>query len=209
MFYLLVFIKIYFLLAFIPAFIAYFISNRTKMFAPGINFLIVYLIGFVVLMNFPFFDFINYLKFKQHSFQYLAQWSQSKSTIAIPDIGDTAISLATNFPIALKNMLLRPYIWEVHSLLWLIASIENILILIMIVLFLIGFKWDKSKAEISLFCLFFSLSILILTGLTTPVIGGLVRYKAPILPFFLMFFFYNFDFIVIKNRLRFYSKSIR
>lgn len=205
--YLLIFIKLYFLLALFPALLSYFLSIRIKKVSPVIIYLTTYIVGFVVLMNLPFFNFLHYLQFKQHSFQYLAQWSQSNSKIYIPDIGNSAFSLLLNFPIALKNILLRPYLWEGDSLLWHIAAFENVLFIALILFFLIGFKWNKNQAVISLFCLFFSLSILMLTGLTTPVIGGLVRYKAPLMPFFFMFFVYHFDFLLFKNRVRFLQKG--
>lgn len=201
MFYLLVFIKMYFLLALFPALLSYFLSIRYKKVSPVIIYLTTYIVGFVVLLNLPFFDFLKYLQFKQHSFQYLAQWSQSNSKISIPDIGNSTFYLLLNFPIALKNILMRPYLWEGDSLLWHLAAIENVFFIILILFFVIGHKWNKNHAVISLFCLFFSLSILILTGLTTPVIGGLVRYKAPLIPFFFMFFVYNFNFKIFKERL--------
>jgi hypothetical protein len=198
--YLLVFIKLYFLLALVPSLIAYFLAIKFKTIAPVLVFSTTYIVGFVGLMNLPFFDFLHYLQFKQHSFQYLAQWSQSNSKFTIPDIGNNTLSLILNMPVALKNMLFRPYLWEASSFLWVLAAIENILLAVLICIFMVGFKWNHSKAQISLFCLFFALSILVLTGLTTPVIGGLVRYKAPLLPFLLMFFYYNFDFHLFNSR---------
>ena len=42
--------------------------------------------------------------------------------------------------------------------------------------------------------------LFILIGLTTPVIGAIVRYKIPALPFFLMFVFLTFDMEKIKTK---------
>ena len=48
-------------------------------------------------------------------------------------------------------------------------------------------------------CLFYAVSIFVLIGLTTPVIGGLLRYKAPLLPFLLIFFILHFDLNKFKS----------
>ncbi len=203
-----VFIKVYFLLALLPALIAYLLSIKFKSLSSALIYLMVYISSFIVLLNLRFFKFIQYLQFKQVGFQNVAQQSSSQSIITVPEIGNSSFSLLKNMPVALQNIMLRPYLWEANSLLWGIAAVENIIILLVIIVFTIGFKWSRSSAAISLFCLFFSLSIFILIGLTTPVIGALVRYKAPLLPFFIMFFYYNFDFVLFKKRLPFVRYSV-
>lgn len=205
---LLVFIKVYFLLALLPALIAYLLSIKFKSFSSILIYLMVYLSSFVVLINLPFFKFIQYLQFKQIGFQNVSQRSLSQSIITVPEIGNSSFSLLKNIPMALQNILLRPYLWEANKPLWFIAAIENAIFLVIIIVFSIGFKWSKNTAAISLLCLFYSVSIFILVGLTTPVIGGLVRYKAPLLPFFIMFFYYNFDSNLFKNRIPFGGNSI-
>jgi hypothetical protein len=43
-----------------------------------------------------------------------------------------------------------------------------------------------SNRNLFLFCFFFIITFYALIGLTTPVMGAIVRYKAPLLPFFIM-----------------------
>ncbi|MEO8146705.1 MAG: hypothetical protein ABI723_03655 [Bacteroidia bacterium] len=199
----LAFIKIYFLLAILPALLSFLISQSIKTISPVLIFPSLYSIGFIGLFSLNSFDFMHYLQLKQHSFQYLAEWSQSTSTIAIPDINGSVLNLISNIPIALWNILMRPYLWEMKSALWLPAIAENILVLVLLIVGVIGFRWNKERAAISLFCLFFAVSLLVLIGLTTPVIGALVRYKAPLLPFLLMFFVFHFDLEKLKTRVKF------
>ncbi len=91
----------------------------------------------------------------------------------------------TILPIAYSIIKARPYIWESSDLLIILAALENILIFLA---FAIGFrylKWDRmaKNKNLLLFCLCFVLSVFILIGLTSPVLGAIVRYKAAALPF--------------------------
>lgn len=201
----LIYIKVYFLLALLPALIAYLISKNAAKIKPVFIYIVTYLFAFTGLFTISGSDFLHYLQFKQHSFQYLAEWSHSNSLISIPEIGNSFTSLIINAPISLWNILSRPYLFEIKSTFWVPAAIENILIFVILLTGLLFFKWNKEKAAISLFCLYFSVSLLILIGLTTPVIGGLVRYKAPLLPFFIMFFLFHFNFE--KFKLKFKTKN--
>lgn len=108
------------------------------------------------------------------------------------DIGDydgTITGIFKLFFPALNAGLYRPYIWESRSIVILFAGLEN--------LFLIGFTFYvlyKTKIKgafqitarnpIILFCLIFSILFAFMIGLTTSNFGALVRFKIPLLPFF-------------------------
>lgn len=195
----LIYIKVYFLFALIPALLAYFICYKVKNIYPIYFFLSVYTITFGIVFIVKEQTTIQYLQFKLHSFQYLAEWAKSNSIISIPDIGNSVWSLIKNTPVALWNIFSRPYIWEIKSVIWLPAAVENIVLNASILISIFFLKWNKEKAAISLLCIFFSITLLILIGLTTPIIGGLVRYKSILLPFLLMFFIFHFDYFRFKK----------
>jgi len=103
----------------------------------------------------------------------------------------------------LWNILTRPYLWEAKSSLWLFPSVENMLIVLLMIAGLSGFRFNRERASISYACLFYAVSIFIIIGLTTPVIGSLLRYKAPLIPFLLMVFIFHFDWERLKARVKF------
>ena len=66
----------------------------------------------------------------------------------------------------------------------LLALLENILLLSLLMLALFHLKIkDQIQMNLFLFCISFSMLLLLLIGLSTPVLGALVRYKIPALPF--------------------------
>lgn len=92
------------------------------------------------------------------------------------------------FP-AMNAGLFRPYIWEGGSIVILLAGLENLFLLLYTVYVLVKtkFKWTFkiiSKHPLILFCLIFSLLFAFMIGLTTSNFGALVRFKIPLIPFY-------------------------
>jgi hypothetical protein len=124
----------------------------------------------------------------------MAEQYNAGSKIQIPILENSMKSFILNTPQALINSFLRPFIWEAHNPLAILAAIENVLVIAYITLLIFFFKKVQLNNWI-LFSFSFSTSLLILIGLTTPVLGAIVRYKIPALPFviFAIFSFFNFE----------------
>ena len=120
---------------------------------------------------------------KGERFEVLLDYGRTGSAISIPRLDGSVLSTLKALPMAMVNALLRPFPQDVTSPLMLIAIGENILLLLLLVLALA--RMDKALLAQPLFwlCVSFAIAILILTGLVTPVIGAIVRYKVPALPF--------------------------
>ncbi|MFT6244630.1 MAG: hypothetical protein ACJA0U_001426 [Salibacteraceae bacterium] len=106
---------------------------------------------------------------------------QSQGYIEIEQIDDSFSQLLMNIPGAIRNCLFRPYFTDPGSWLKYAAIFEVWLILLFIVYAI--FKRRNISAEVkltivSLLLFIFSLSSII--GLTTPVLGAIVRYRLPI-----------------------------
>lgn len=108
------------------------------------------------------------------------------------DIGDFDGSvnrmLELFFP-ALNAGLFRPYLWESRSLVLFVAGLENLFLMIFTIYVLyktkvIGSFRIISKTPLLFFCILFSILFAFMIGLTTSNFGALVRFKIPILPFF-------------------------
>lgn len=91
-------------------------------------------------------------------------------------------SFLTEMPKAFFNVLFRPFIWEAKNPMFLLPALENLLFIVLAVA-LIFFRGKISDPAVFGFCLSFSVLLLLVIGLTTPVLGALVRYRIAAQPF--------------------------
>lgn len=96
-------------------------------------------------------------------------------------INNSGIQLIKNIPSAIVNKIVRPYPWDSGSWLKHLAFIENSVLLFFLILGMIYQKEIKNKKirNVILVLTLFALSILLVVGWTTPVLGAIVRYKVP------------------------------
>lgn len=115
---------------------------------------------------------------------YTLWWNiiPSGSRIGQKPLQPTISSFLKNVPGALVNTLFRPHLLEARTPFMLMAAGEN-LILLSLLLFCIFFFKRPSSPPLFWLSIFFVLTLFILIGLVTPVLGALVRYKMPALPF--------------------------
>jgi hypothetical protein len=85
-------------------------------------------------------------------------------------------------PISIYSAFFRPMIWEANnSILIILSAFENVILLILVVYSLVK-KWKlKELSEFFYPILIYCLSLAFIIGYTTPVTGGLVRYKTAFL----------------------------
>ena len=111
---------------------------------------------------------------------------------AVYTLGDFDYSPAgmlRKLPLAINVTLFRPYLWEVNNPVMLLSALESLaLFLFTLYVFYkrgVGatFKAIGSNPFL-LFCFVFSLSFAFAVGIATYNFGSLVRYKIPLLPFY-------------------------
>ena len=125
---------------------------------------------------------------QEHSVKEAAYY-KAGSRIEIPALTNEPLSILKTAPVGIWNTLARPYVWEGKNVMMLASAAENVLIIIFIGLCLILSDFKNFKQlNLFLFLLNFSLAYFALIGICTPVLGNLVRYKAPLLPLFLFAF---------------------
>lgn len=117
------------------------------------------------------------------SFDVLLDYGKTGSGIEIPKLDGTFLSTIRAAPMALMNALFRPFPKDVSSAFMLLAVAENLLLFILMLL--VFFRLDRQFVSHPMvwLCISFAMVILLLTGLVTPVVGAIVRYKVPALPF--------------------------
>lgn len=111
------------------------------------------------------------------------------SGYALGELDGTFNSMIRLAPQAINVSLFRPYLWEVKNPLMLISALESFLLLIFsgyVVYSVVGkFRLAFSNPDV-IFGLAFALSFAFAVGVSTFNFGTLVRYKIPLLPFYLM-----------------------
>lgn len=127
---------------------------------------------------------------KQQEFYNVAQTEQARSMVEIPKLTPDWGCLITTAPGAFFRTLLLPLPWQAHNALMWLSVFENVFILGLLVTMLRSMQVAtlRTISAFSMACLLFGIAVFVLAGWVTPIIGALVRYKVPGLPFLLFFF---------------------
>lgn len=108
----------------------------------------------------------------------------ASSTIELQKMEPTFMGTLKRIPFAIANVFFQPTLFSIKNILQLFSWIENMWLLLLIVFAVLFFdKTIFDKKEILLFCMLFALFQFALIGLTSPVVGAMVRYKIIALPF--------------------------
>ncbi len=187
-------IKAYLLVMLLPALVAMAWSSRNLHARSWLKYSLVY-IGFfagislasVVLERA---DAFQVLHSKRYNFEALAAAAPEDSRSyydAVDFEPEPASVLKASLP-AFIATLTRPTVTDAKGIKGWLVVIEGVLILLFVVYGLIRFNKLSLNLNSNLFwfCIFFVVSNYVLIGLTTPVLGAIVRYKAPILPFLIL-----------------------
>jgi hypothetical protein len=138
------------------------------------------------------------IAYKQNNFMNLAISENSGSLTEHFYLEGTAPSILSALPYAWFKSFLMPLPHQISSLLFLAPMLENILLLL--ALGLLIFKKRLRLYDInSWLCLFFLLAFFGILGLTTPVLGGLFRYKIPAWPILAATFWHLYSALDIKK----------
>lgn len=119
-------------------------------------------------------------------YHLLKDYGRTGSSIKTTQLEPNLLSFTKALPRAFYNSFFRPWPFESLSPLTLFAGIENGLVLLFLLYALVKGNWREANKKWLLFCIGFVLVIYLLTGLTTPVLGSIVRYRVPALPFLLV-----------------------
>lgn len=185
-FLLLLSLKIYILIALLPGVTYLIVSKKQTAFKTLlIRFLAVHLlVGIAILQSHK--DLVNQLMLRQNDFKILAKTVKANSYIKISAF-ENIYQLVKTIPEALYNVIIHPVHPPSWSIFNIISHVEHLFFLLCLLAPI--FYWKKVKPtdfKIILFTSSFLLFTFSLIGLTTPVLGALVRYKAPLIPFYLI-----------------------
>lgn len=109
------------------------------------------------------------------------------------DLGEfdgTWTGVVSKFPAAVNAALFRPYLWESSSWVMVMSGLENAWVLVLTVLALVRagprfFLRCMGGIPLLLMAVTFALLFAFTVGVTTPNFGALVRFKIPLVPFYI------------------------
>jgi hypothetical protein len=202
-FYTITTVKVYIILAFIPALSLWLMMSYTKNIRnTGLrwisNLFFIFIMGLgLYLSSLQFSKELN-----RYSLDRITETLESTKgwiTYASGDEGSTykivgndgsITGMILNFPSGVIVTLFRPFIWEVRKLIVALSAIESLIFLYLTIkIFLSRSRNIKLifKDPTVLFCLVFALIFAYSVGISSGNFGALSRYKIPCLPFFGVF----------------------
>lgn len=187
---LIYFTKFYVLAIAIPVLVAHFWISKSNEKFILMKYLIVFVIyiflGTELHLIFPKLNTLEILVTKQHDFIGLAKFMNSGSLINIPLLTPDIWSFIKYAPQAFFITMFRPFVTEADSMMVLMAALENLLISLVLIIALVFANYRQIHKSIFYACMFAVIFMFVLTGLITPVMGAMVRYKVPALPFLMI-----------------------
>ncbi|MFT3886538.1 MAG: hypothetical protein QM724_14280 [Flavobacteriales bacterium] len=121
---------------------------------------------------------------KQHDFIGVARSTHSGSYIPGPELEPNAWSFLRQMPHALYMTFLSPLVTWRSGALGVVSAAENVALLLACAFTLARPRHRRAMdLPLLLLCLCYCLLLALVIGWTTPVVGALVRYRVPLLPF--------------------------
>ena len=204
---LLAFTKTYVLALLIPNILAWLLVHFIKTSKVGLVFLLINSIVFSIAVNADKiderFNLLGDLKHKQTDFINVAHTTKAGSSIQLERLDNSVESFLRTMPNAFVNGLLRPSIFEIKNLFIAFSAFENFCLLVLLILVFVFFKKPTlEQLPYIYFGIYFTILLSILIGWTVPVLGAIVRYKIPSLPFTFSVLLLCIDFNKLKNTLK-------
>jgi len=201
-------IKFYVFACLIPSLFSYFVIKK-NFYNPIKSCLYISLIILILIVLTSTFNSdyspLLLLSKKQNDFILLAEFYRSGSYFRLPVIDNSIVNFILALPSGIFNGLFRPLPNDINKTIHLLPFVENIIlystVLFMLVKFNLSLKKISIKTKQIIFpCLLFTLYLYTLTGLSTPVVGALVRYKIPGLLFLIISLNIIYDASKLRNR---------
>jgi hypothetical protein len=181
------FMKPYTIMAMIPGLFTYAVLILSGSSRAWLKAGMVHLFFFLAASNSSVFfrggDFLHIINRKKTDFYNVAEAYNAGSTIEIPE-SNSLPDLLIHSPGALVRAYLRPHLFEVKSVFYLANALENLaLTLLLLGTVLALFYFSAQPTPEFLLSLSFIIVLGVLIGSVVPVMGAIVRYKLPALPF--------------------------
>ncbi len=206
-------IKLYVLVALIPAALAYVLANKFPQKRIIYSYILVYvavILAIIINQIGEIYPVLKTFANKRNDFiTDTIRQTDAQSYIPIGYIKSNLLDFIKETPHALYRALFLPWIWNVQSFIQYIPAFEKLL---MIILFIISLFFHKKQTrEIKNLMWFsgtFTLGVCWIVGMTTPVVGAIVRYTVPVLPFLYTIFVFSIDWEQILRKFNYGRNTV-
>lgn len=123
------------------------------------------------------------------TYLYYVSEKQGGSSYTLGDFDYSVSGMIKKLPLAINVTLFRPYLWEAKNPIMLLSALESFALLIFTIVITVRTRLLTTLKSIDptiTFCLVFALSFAFAVGFSTYNFGSLVRYKIPLIPFYLI-----------------------
>lgn len=189
-------LKYYYIGVFIPVLMSTLITRKImearkiERFSAGIAIWILILLSTIFIGSFthPNFSLQRIPEVLVSNYNTFLEASGPDNIVRFYNLESTWLSVGLNSPWALVSGLFRPFILEAGSFLKLIASIENLVLLVLAAMSVRSFSAIKTSPGRWLIVTLVAYCVILCVFLTisTPNFGTLVRYRVGFLPFFVL-----------------------
>lgn len=188
---LLFILKFYVLMSLLPALVFYAVSRKASTAGILLRAVLVYGVFIGIGLNLqhivPGSDILGILTMKQRDFVGLAQQMNSGSFVMPVLLLPEAKLFARQAPYALYITLLGPLVHAGPGPLGLVSAAENILLIGFVLVCLVFHRpWKKIDHALVIALSGYVIVLALVIGWTTPVMGAVVRYRTPLIPFLLI-----------------------
>lgn len=185
---LLVVLKFYVLVALCPALLAFFLTQKLQTTKQWLWYVIVCLGGVIVLgiLDFGLHAIPIFESFagKRTDAINTALLYDAQSILPLEKIESTPWNFIKETPIAIWNTIALPYIWNFKGFIQFVPALESLLLFVLLGLLIVFYKKpEEQQRNFIWFSICFSLILIWEIGISTAVVGGIVRYKIPVFPF--------------------------
>lgn len=178
-------IKAYIFIALIPALFFILFKNISKLSVKK-SFLISHFILFVAVLTFRGEKLLFLFQKRLIAFNENAIAQNAGSYFKMP-IYENWLDFFNLIPMGLYNVFIRPIFPSTLNFLSLLSCIESLFLILLPLLIIRYYKKLQERQLLISFALFsFVLCFAIIVGMTTNVLGAIVRYKVPLIPFYLV-----------------------
>jgi len=176
-------LKVYILIALLPGLWFWTSSKGKTLRSIRIRFIWIHFLSLGFLLSDRI---VQALAQKQSQFKALIEVTGANSAIQINSF-DSFFSLLSTVPQAIYNVLFRAVVPLQLSPFSLFAAGEHLLFIAVLFLpFIYAKRVSLQEQRLALLCISFVIITSCIIGLTVPVLGGIVRYKVPLIPFYLI-----------------------
>lgn len=211
---LLLITKYYVVLALIPALIGMSIQGFRRSIKPLYAHALAIALCFIMMIGSSVIGFspngIEIIQAKREEALKAAILGDAKHYLFVDNMENTALGFIQKIPEAFINGLFRPFLWEAgNSPFIALTALEN-LVLILLIIGAFTFPDKKQFNDSKVWILIsFMLCLALIIGFTTPISGGIVRYKTAFIPAFCSALVMLIDFSKLGARMHFSNKMKR